>query len=188
MSRPSFSGHYRDHGFGRWSRREIRRRTVGLCFRAWVSPLHVQRLGFLSTSHGVGRYPARTWRNHSCAAAAVPVRRAVAPHLASSRYHDRRAYAEPSRVPRQLRLTVGALVSNKRDSWLTGLFEFGADAGRIRTYNPAVNSKTACSRLTLQTQDLAARRADYCVNLGDSGGTPTCASSLRRRDRTPDPG
>ena len=45
----SFSRHHRDHGFGRWSHREVRRPTVGLRFRTRVCPLHVQRVGFLST-------------------------------------------------------------------------------------------------------------------------------------------
>ena len=94
-----------DHGYGRWSRREVRRRTVGICRRTWVCPLNVQRLGFLSTSHGVGRWRARTCRNDAGAAAAVPGRRAVAPALASSRGHHHCADAEPGRVPRQLGLT-----------------------------------------------------------------------------------
>ena len=44
-------------------------------------------------------------------------------------------------------------------------------SGRIRTYNPSVNSRTAYSRLALQTQDLRARRADFPGNWGDSVGT-----------------
>ena len=47
---------------------------------------------------------------------------------------------------------------------------FGS-AGRTRTYNPSVNSRTAFSRLALQTQDLHSQNADYRVNWGDSGGT-----------------
>ena len=38
-------------------------------------------------------------------------------------------------------------------------------------YNPSVNSRTAHSRLALQTLDLDARKTDYRVNWGDSGGT-----------------
>jgi hypothetical protein len=44
-------------------------------------------------------------------------------------------------------------------------------SGMIRTYNPSVNSRTACSRLALQTRNLHARKADYRVNWGYSGGT-----------------
>src|ERR1035437_2397122 len=42
--------------------------------------------------------------------------------------------------------------------------------GHDFTYNPSVNSRTACSRLALQTLDLHARKTDYRVNWGDSGG------------------
>src|ERR1017187_1371731 len=67
-----------------------------------------------------------------------------------------------------------------RPGWATGVFCRGyaenkgdvlAPLGRIRTYNPSVNSRTACSRLALQTPDLHAPNADYRVNWGDSGGT-----------------
>jgi len=47
---------------------------------------------------------------------------------------------------------------------------FGS-SGRIRTYNPSLNSRNGCSRLALQTQGLHARNSDYRVNWGDSGGT-----------------
>jgi hypothetical protein len=40
-----------------------------------------------------------------------------------------------------------------------------------QTYNPSVNSRMACSRLTLQTRYLHARKADFDGNWGDSGGT-----------------
>ena len=52
---------------------------------------------------------------------------------------------------------------------------FGS-SGRIRTYNPSVNSRMAYSRLTLQTVDLHARKANYHVNWGDSGGTPATSN------------
>src|ERR1039458_6533159 len=45
------------------------------------------------------------------------------------------------------------------------------EEGRIRAYNPSVNSRLACSRLALQIRDLDARKSDYRVNWGDSGGT-----------------
>jgi hypothetical protein len=51
-----------------------------------------------------------TCRNDSGAAAAVLGRRAVAPHLTSSTADHYCADAEPRRVPRQLGLTIGALV------------------------------------------------------------------------------
>src|ERR1039458_10117025 len=44
-------------------------------------------------------------------------------------------------------------------------------SGRIRTYNPSVNSRAAYSRHTLQTRDLRAPNADYRVNWGGFGGT-----------------
>src|ERR1035438_5420080 len=45
--------------------------------------------------------------------------------------------------------------------------------GRVGSvaYNPSVNSRTACSRLTLQTRDLDAQNRDFPGNWGDSGGT-----------------
>jgi len=49
---------------------------------------------------------------------------------------------------------------------------FGS-SGRTRTYNPSVNSTTGCSRLTLQTQDLDARKTSLSGIWGDSGGTLT---------------
>ena len=94
-------------------------------------------------------------------------------NFASSRGHHRCADAEPGRVPRQLGLTVGAIASKRGELGLTlgaSRRQFGA-SGRIRTYNPSVNSRTAYSRLALQTQDLYAQKADYRVNWGDSGGT-----------------
>jgi hypothetical protein len=47
---------------------------------------------------------------------------------------------------------------------------FGS-SGRTRTYNPSVNSRTACSCLALQTQDLQVQNFDFPGNWGDSGGT-----------------
>src|ERR1035438_6061178 len=38
-------------------------------------------------------------------------------------------------------------------------------------YNPSVNSRTACSRLALQTRDVRRIETDYRVNWGDSWGT-----------------
>ena len=46
---------------------------------------------------------------------------------------------------------------------------FGS-AGRTRTYNPSVNSRTACSRLTLQTQDLDAPESNFPGNWGGLWG------------------
>ena len=46
-----------------------------------------------------------------------------------------------------------------------------ASSGRIRTYNPSVNSRTAHSRLALQTQDLDARKVNFPGIWGDFGGT-----------------
>ena len=40
----------------------------------------------------------------------------------------------------------------------------------LRTYNPSVNSTMACSRLTLQTQDLDVPQPSFPENWGDSGG------------------
>ena len=47
---------------------------------------------------------------------------------------------------------------------------FGS-SGRIRTYNPSVNSRTAYGRLALQTRDLGARKSNFPGILGDFGGT-----------------
>jgi hypothetical protein len=41
-----------------------------------------------------------------------------------------------------------------------------------RCYKLSVNSRNGCSRLALQTLNLHARKTDYRVNWGDSGGTP----------------
>ena len=46
---------------------------------------------------------------------------------------------------------------------------FGS-SGRTRTYNPSVNSRTACSRLTLQTRDLDAPKCEFRVELGGLWG------------------
>ena len=43
---------------------------------------------------------------------------------------------------------------------------------------PAVNSRPGCSRLTLQTQDLHAQKADYRRIWGDSVGTSSVGSNL----------
>jgi len=40
-----------------------------------------------------------------------------------------------------------------------------------RTFRPSVNSTTGCSRLTLQIQDLDARKTSFAGIWGDSGGT-----------------
>jgi hypothetical protein len=52
------------------------------------------------------------------------------------------------------------------------LKDLTGSSGRIRTYNPSVNSRHGFSRLALQTLDLRTTKADYRVNWGDSGGTP----------------
>src|ERR1017187_7909890 len=53
----------------------------------------------------------------------------------------------------------------------------------LNTRNPSVNSRITCSQLALQTQGLDARKTDYRVNWGDSGGTvvvdPSKCSVLR---------
>ena len=53
-------------------------------------------------------------------------------------------------------------------------------SGRTRTYNPSVNSRTASSHLTLQTQDLDAHNSDFPGNWGDSGGTAGGTAIARR--------
>ena len=52
-----------------------------------------------------------------------------------------------------------------------GREQFGS-SGRIRTYNPSVNSRMPVPRLTLQTLDLDAQQANFDVNWGPSGGPP----------------
>src|ERR1035438_6620255 len=76
---------------------------------------------FYRLPHGLGRRWARTWRNDPGAAAAVLGRRAVAPHLASSRGHHHCEDAEPGRVPGELGLTEGAPVPNQRDFHATAI-------------------------------------------------------------------
>jgi serine/threonine protein kinase len=51
------------------------------------------------------------------------------------------------------------------------VFEKFGSSGRTRTYNPSVNSRMACSRLTLQPQDLETLTMILSANWGDSGGT-----------------
>src|SRR5436190_10267570 len=45
-------------------------------------------------------------------------------------------------------------------------------SGRTRTYNPSVNSRTACRRLALQPQDLQAQHPDYFGIWGGLRGVP----------------
>ena len=51
-----------------------------------------------------------------------------------------------------------------------GKTEFGS-SGRTRTYNPSVNSRTACSRLALQTLALRPAKVDLSRKLGGLWGT-----------------
>src|ERR1017187_832605 len=57
----------------------------------------------------------------------------------------------------------------------------------MSSYNPSVNSRTACSRLTLQTRGLRAQNAGYRVNWGDSGtgGTHQALAVCIRKERYP---
>ena len=50
------------------------------------------------------------------------------------------------------------------------VYESIGSSGRTRTYNPSVNSRTACSRIALQTQDLDAKKPDFSVKLGGLWG------------------
>ena len=61
------------------------------------------------------------------------------------------------------------------------VFEKFGSSGRIRTYNPSVNSRTALSRLTLQTKGLHVYYAGFVGNWGDFGGTPcNILNNIRR--------
>ena len=50
------------------------------------------------------------------------------------------------------------------------VYEKFGSSGRIRTYNPSVNSRMACSRLTLQTQGLTSCKSSFSGNLGGLWG------------------
>ena len=56
----------------------------------------------------------------------------------------------------------------------------GPPSGRTRTYNPSVNSRIACSRLTLQTRHLDAGIRGFSVIWGDSGGTSSTMVRYRK--------
>src|ERR1035437_3148350 len=73
--------------------------------------------------------------------------------------------------------------SSEKSDWrkVCSLLKTNSSSGRIRTYNPSVNSRTAYSCLALQTQDLDARKADFPRIWGDFGGTlPTLLPTLLR--------
>jgi hypothetical protein len=67
--------------------------------------------------------------------------------------------------------TRGLTLAASLQSNVLNVLKFGS-SGRIRTYNPSVNSRTACSRLTLQTKGLRVYYAGFAGNWGDFGGTP----------------
>jgi len=84
------------------------------------------------------QWVARACRDDSGAATAVLGWRAVAPPVASSRHCHHRDHAEPSRVPKQLGLTIDAprlqtssesALRATRQSWLADLFALGSQAG-----------------------------------------------------------
>jgi hypothetical protein len=61
--------------------------------------------------------------------------------------------------------------------------KFGS-SGRIRTYNPSVNSRTACFRLVLQTQILTRAKNGFSGKLGGlwgCSGEPAYSRPLRHR-------
>ena len=68
----------------------------------------------------------------------------------------------------------------------TGEAGFGekeiGSSGRIRTYNPSVNSRKAYSRFALQTQDLDVQNPNFPGIWGDFGGTlrRSSGTSFRR--------
>src|ERR1035437_3901808 len=67
---------------------------------------------------------------------------------------------------------------------------FGS-SGRIRTSNPSVNSRTACSRLVLQTRDLDARKSNFTGIWGYYSGVLQVLGSsgrIRNQARVPPPG
>src|ERR1035441_7928564 len=76
-------------------------------------------------------------------------------------------------IPRQYGtfLPINGSASLTRRPERISKWEIFGSSGGTRTYNPSVNSRTAYSRLALQTQDLDAQKANYRVNWGDFGGT-----------------
>ena len=69
-----------------------------------------------------------------------------------------------------------ALTSTTGD-WGFGKNEIGS-SGRTRTYNPSVNSRAGCSRLTLQTQPVAGAKMRFSEKLGGlCGDWHICATS-----------
>src|ERR1019366_3100467 len=59
-----------------------------------------------------------------------------------------------------------------RDLEVQAQTALGVGAGQSQSaLNPSVNSRAACRPLALQTQDLHARKTEFRVNWGDSGGT-----------------
>jgi hypothetical protein len=54
-------------------------------------------------------------------------------------------------------------------------------SGRIRTYNPSVNSRTGCSRLALQTRGSTRLKFRFTVNLGGLWGYCRHPSKFRNR-------
>jgi hypothetical protein len=59
---------------------------------------------------------------------------------------------------------------------LTELVNIRSGSDPDQGYSLSLDSRPACSRLTLRTRDLDARKTDYCVNWGDSAGTPNAGA------------
>src|SRR5437899_2434405 len=134
-----------------------------------MCPLHVQRLRFPSTSQAMDQCRARACRYDSGAAIAVLGRRAVAPHLASSRDHDHCEYPEPGRIPQQLALTIGALAwcgpsdDLQSDLRVTDRWAGFPDASRLTT--PAATATRPLMRRCSEPQT-SSRISAQCARVG----------------------
>ena len=71
---------------------------------------------------------------------------------------------------REERTDARVALASTTGEGIFGKNEIGS-SGRTRTYNPSVNSRTAYSRLALQTQDLDALKVSFAGIWGEFGGT-----------------
>ena len=104
----------------------------------------------MGASRGRRRRPIRSRvQRRRIARRSAQRRRILKEHPYKNPYNRVRCGAKPGKVDSEVIEKIGS-------------------SGRIRTYNPSVNSRTADSRLALQKQDLDAPAVGACISCGES--------------------